>query len=262
MKLIFPNGEHSQALLSDGVNRIGSAPDAQVCLDRPSIAPVHAELQVQGQSVTLRVPDPSNEVSVNGKRVQGVMSVRGGDTLGIDGVQMKLVVMEQAASQAAQQETLDADAGATRLRMAVPKFVLRGVSGAAFGKTFPVASAMTIGRAQECDISIPSEEISRRHAQVKPTQDGLAVEDLGSANGTYINGNRVQHGLLKAGDELRLDTIRFLLVAPGMEIPSSQKPTVQLPQPTQGSGKGMWIGIGIAVVAAGAAAAAYFLGMF
>jgi len=260
MKLIFPNGEHSQALLSDGVNRIGSAPDAHVRIDRPAVAPVHAELQVQGQSVTLRVPDPGNPVMVNGKSVQGAIAIRGGDTIGIDGVQMKMVVVEPAASQVSKSKDPDADSGATRLRMAVPKFVLRGVSGAAFGKTFPVAGPTTIGRAQECDISVPTDEISRRHAQVKPTQDGLAVEDLGSANGTYINGQRVQNGLLKAGDELRLDTVRFLLVAPGMEIPSSQKPTTQLPLPAaQGSRKGLWIGIAVAVAAAAAGAAAYLL---
>lgn len=261
MKLIFPNGEHPHALLSDGVNRLGSAPDAHVRIDRPAVAPLHAELQVQGQSVTLRVPDPGNPVMVNGKSVQGAIAIRGGDMIGIDGVQMKMVVVEPTSAQAsAKSGALDADSGATRLRMAVPKFVLRGVSGTAFGKTFPVAGPTTIGRAQECDISVPTDEISRRHAQVRPTQDGLAVEDLGSANGTYINGQRVQNGLLKPGDELRLDTVRFLLVAPGMEIPSSQKPTAQLPLPAaQGSGKGLWIGIGVAVAAAVAGAAAYLL---
>lgn len=257
MKLIFPNGEHPQALLSDGVNRIGSAPDSHVRIDRMSIAPVHAELQVQGQAVTLRVPDPGNQVSVNGKPVQGAIAIRGGDTIGIDGVQMKMVIVQQAASQAARQNSLDADSGATRLRMAIPKFVLRGVSGAAFGKTFPVPGPTTIGRAQECDISVPTEEISRRHAQVKPTQDGLAVEDLGSSNGTYINGQRVQSGILKPGDELRLDTVRFLLVAPGAEIPSSQKPTAQLPAPDAASSRGMWVAIGTAVAVAAGAAAAY-----
>ena len=105
--------------------------------------------------------------------------------------------------------------GATRVRIAVPRFVLRGVSGAAFGKVFPVMTQQVIGRQSDCDIAIPSEEISRRHAQVKPTPVGLMVEDLGSSNGTYINGQRVQQGLLKPGEELRLDNIRFLLVAPG-----------------------------------------------
>jgi pSer/pThr/pTyr-binding forkhead associated (FHA) protein len=255
MKLIFPNGEHSQALLSDGVNRIGSAPDSHIRLDRDNIAPVHAELAVQGNGVTLRVPDAGNPVSVNGKPVQGAMALRGGDLIGVGNVQMRYVVVEQASSSV--KKNTDADAGATRLRMAIPKYVLRGVSGAAFGKTFPVPGQISIGRAPECDISIPTEEISRRHAQVKPTPDGLLVEDLGSSNGTFINGQSVQSGILKPGDELRLDAIRFLLVAPGMEIPAAQRPTTQLPVQAEGGGSGKWIAIGAAIAAAAGGVAAY-----
>ena len=91
------------------------------------------------------------------------------------------------------------------MRLAIPKFVLRGVSGAVFSKVFPVAGPVVIGRAPECDISVPADEMSRRHALVKPTPDGLQVEDLGSSNGTYINNKRVQHGFLNPGDELRLE---------------------------------------------------------
>lgn len=229
MKLIFPNGEHPQALLNDGVNRIGSAPDSQVRLNLPGIAPVHCELSLQGAGVTLRIPDASNAITLNGKPVHGVMALRSNDMLGIGGVQARFVVVEVARGRSAPQG--EDDSGSTRLRMAVPKFVLRGVSGAAFGKNYPVPSQVVIGRAPECDISIPSDEISRKHAQVKPISEGLSVEDLGSSNGTYINGDRVQQGILRPGDELRLDTIRFLLVAPGMEIPSAQKATLKLPVP-------------------------------
>mgnify|MGYP000976121287 FL=1 len=51
------------------------------------------------------------------------------------------------------------------------------------------------------------------------------MEDLGSSNGTYINNKRVQHGFLNPGDELRLDAVRFILVAPGMEM---NAPTAQM----------------------------------
>ncbi len=227
MKLIFPNGEHPQALLNDGINRIGSAPDSQVRLNFPGIAPVHCELSLQGSGVTLRVPDASNPITLNGKPIHGVMALRSNDMIGIGGVQARFVVVEVARGRSAPEA--DGDSGSTRLRMAVPKFVLRGVSGAAFGKNYPVPSQVTIGRAPECEISIASDEISRKHAQIKPISDGLSVEDLGSSNGTFINGQQVKQGILRPGDELRLDTIRFLLVAPGMEIPGAQKATLKLP---------------------------------
>lgn len=141
------------------------------------------------------------------------------------------------------------DSGATRVRAALPKYVLRGVSGATFGKTFPVVAPTVIGRQHDCDIAIASEEISRRHAQVKPTPDGLLVEDLGSSNGTYINGSRVQSGLLKAGDELRLDAVRFMLVVPGKEIPNTNAhapSTTSAPAQVRQGNAGMITGIIIA----------------
>lgn len=259
MKLIFPNGEHGQVLLSEGVNRVGSAPDAQVCLDRPDIAPVHCELQLAGAIVTVRVPDPSHPVTLNGKPVQGVMAVRAGDLLGVGDVQARLVSVERAAGVAGTKLDPDNDAGATRMRMAVPKYVLRGVSGPAFGKTYPVPSIQVIGRSEECNICVPAEEISRRHAQVKPTPDGLAVEDLGSANGTFVNGQRVQNGVLKPGDELRLDTIRFLLVAPGMEIAAATKAPPPAAANVKQGNAGLLAGVAVVVVLAAAAAGWYFL---
>jgi pSer/pThr/pTyr-binding forkhead associated (FHA) protein len=263
MKLLFPNGEHAQALLSPGVNRVGSAPDSQVLLDQPGVAARHCELNVAGDNVTLTVLDASAPVSVNGRPVSGTLAVRPGDQIGIGPVQARVVAVEKVQATVQRAAAVD-DSGATKVRMAVPKFVLRGVSGAAFGKTYPVPGAVVIGRQQDCDISVPTEEISRRHAQVKPTADGLLVEDLGSANGTFINGKRVQTGLMRPGEELRLDTIRFLLVAPGMEMPAAQRagstPAAGSKAAPKGGGSaGLIVGVLIAVALAAAAGWYFFL---
>lgn len=256
MKLLFPNGEHSQVLLSAGSNRIGSAANAQVILHQPGIAPMHCEIHVQGDVATLSVPDAANVVTVNGRPASGSMALRAGDLVGIGAVQARVVAVEKVVATVQRAAAVD-DSGATRVRMAVPRFVLRGVSGAAFGKTYPVPGPVVIGRQQDCDISVPSEEISRRHAQVKPTADGLMVEDLGSANGTFINGKRVQTGLMRPGEELRLDTIRFMLVAPGMEMPATQRAPAAAATPG-GSGKAGIVVGAILVIAAAAAASWYF----
>jgi pSer/pThr/pTyr-binding forkhead associated (FHA) protein len=262
MKLLFPNGEHAQALLSPGVNRIGSAPDAQVVLEQPGVAARHCELNVAGESATLTVLDASAPVSVNGRPVSGTLAVRPGDLIGVGPVQARVVAVEKVLATVQRAAAVD-DSGQTKVRAAVPKFVLRGVSGAAFGKTYPVPGPVVIGRQQDCDISVPTEEISRRHAQVKPTADGLLVEDLGSANGTFINGKRVQTGLMRPGEELRLDTIRFLLVAPGMEIPATQRgptsPAASGKAKAKGGNGGLIVGVLIALALAAAAGWYFFL---
>src|SRR3970040_397694 len=49
-----------------------------------------------------------------------------------------------------------------------------------------------IGRGRECDIVVPDRQISRQHARISRTADGVQVEDLGSKNGTHVNGVRIE----------------------------------------------------------------------
>jgi predicted component of type VI protein secretion system len=221
MKLVFPNGERSQVLLSPGVNRIGSDPGSAAVISQQGVLPAHCVIHITGNGANLQTTAEGGPVTVNGKPVTDLMGLRSGDMLGIGPVMAKFIVVEEARSASA--DSLEDNSNATRVRMAIPKYVLRGVSGAVFSKVFPVAGPVVIGRAAECDISVPADEMSRRHALVKPTPDGLSVEDLGSSNGTYINNKRVQQGFLHPGDELRLDAVRFILVAPGLEM-SPQAP--------------------------------------
>lgn len=59
---------------------------------------------------------------------------------------------------------------------------------------------LTIGRHHECDLVLPHKEISRRHAVVKVRGANIVFEDEGSSNGSFVNGQRVSHSLLRVGD--------------------------------------------------------------
>jgi pSer/pThr/pTyr-binding forkhead associated (FHA) protein len=75
------------------------------------------------------------------------------------------------------------------------------------GQDFDVDSAqLTIGRGGQNDIPIRSDEFaSARHARFEPRQDGVWVQDLGSTNGTYLNGARLEHPRrLTHGDVVRV----------------------------------------------------------
>jgi len=75
------------------------------------------------------------------------------------------------------------------------------------GQDFELDSAqLTIGRGRQNDIAIGSDEYaSARHARFEPRQDGVWVQDLGSTNGTYLNGARLEHPRrLTAGDIVRI----------------------------------------------------------
>jgi hypothetical protein len=60
----------------------------------------------------------------------------------------------------------------------------------------------TIGRATECEVRLADTSVSRRHAEVRATADGWAVADLGSTNGTKVNGAVITERKLKDGDTI------------------------------------------------------------
>jgi Protein of unknown function (DUF3662)/FHA domain len=75
-------------------------------------------------------------------------------------------------------------------------------------------SGAVIGRSRDCDIVLEDANVSRRHAQVLPTEDGWSVGDLGSTNGTVVNGRRIRSAVpLTGGDRIELGTseLRFEL---------------------------------------------------
>lgn len=105
------------------------------------------------------------------------------------------------------------------------------------GHSFTLGSApQTIGRSANNGIVINDAEISRRHAQITPKSDGYVLEDLGSTNGSFINGMRLnQPTTLKHGDSVEFgDTVRLRFWAAGMasevvHAPDDDVPTPALP---------------------------------
>ncbi len=68
---------------------------------------------------------------------------------------------------------------------------------------------LTVGRAAEADISIPSGSVSKSHARVTFEQGQMVVEDLGSTNGTYLNGARIHSSVVADGDLLQFANAIF-----------------------------------------------------
>jgi hypothetical protein len=66
------------------------------------------------------------------------------------------------------------------------------------------ARTVVLGRAKDCDVVLDDPSVSRRHAEVRLKDDGHWVVDLGSTNGTEVNGQRVQEARLDAGDVITI----------------------------------------------------------
>lgn len=88
-------------------------------------------------------------------------------------------------------------------------FRLRTVEGVPPGEIYSIGRKARIGRSEEGEIVLFDPSVSRVHAVVEVRAGEAVVRDLGSTNGTYLNGRRVETESLRDGDELRFGNTRM-----------------------------------------------------
>jgi hypothetical protein len=93
------------------------------------------------------------------------------------------------------------------------------LSGPGVGRSFSLEEVTRIGRDVDNEARIFDPEVSRQHAVIYRYEQGYALNDLGSANGTWVNGKRVAEAVwIRAGDAIRLGTVEMQVTAPGVPL--------------------------------------------
>src|SRR5205814_767578 len=106
------------------------------------------------------------------------------------------------------------------------------LAGPLCGETFPVDFAeITVGRDASSRLSIPDNLMSRRHCAISLASGRYTLHDLGSSNGTYVNGIPVRERVLEHGDRIRAgnSVLLFLTPEPGsvaLPIAGSDDPPI------------------------------------
>ena len=84
-------------------------------------------------------------------------------------------------------------------------------TGSQYGHTIPVREKLTLGRHPSNNVTLRDSWVSRRHATLEVTEEGVYITDHGSANGTFVNGKRVADRLLVLNsDELKIGRFEFV----------------------------------------------------
>ncbi|MGD0676578.1 MAG: DUF4388 domain-containing protein [Polyangiaceae bacterium] len=100
-------------------------------------------------------------------------------------------------------------------RLGERSFVLRFISGKYQGGEFPIAAdrQVLIGRSSDLDMVLVEDMVSRKHARIAMQGDQIWIEDLGSTNGTFVNGEKIKRARLKEGDRVLIGTSILKVIA-------------------------------------------------
>ena len=103
-------------------------------------------------------------------------------------------------------------------------------------RSFSLARDITvIGRREDCDLRIPLGDVSRKHCRLIHDGESFRLEDLGSSNGTFHNGQRVQEATLSAGDSVQVGPVVFVLQIDGVPADDELSPIVAAPVAAEGA---------------------------
>ena len=204
--------------LSAGTIRIGAGADADVVLPTDAALGVQAVIERTGEhALAIRRAVPQAEVRVNGVLLGPEPTpLMHGDKVEVAGVELRFAdESKRGATHYMSSEAIPPIGGARRTGAARAVAPSGGrLVSLVDGKEYAVPDkGLVIGRDAGCDVVVPRNEVSRRHAELAATEDGYVVRDT-SSNGVFVNGERIQgsHRLSRA-DVIRVGGEEFRFYA-------------------------------------------------
>ena len=194
-------------IVREGVNRLGRMGDVQI--EDPRVSRQHAELRKDGQAFSIQDLGSTNGTFVEGVRLQPgeVRELMPGQTLSLGGFEAKLCLPGEGY------KTQMALGGKTAALASPPSD--RKPEYRLVGEELDVPlleGTHTIGRLPLNEIPISDPYVSGKHAQIEITREGVAITDLGSSNGTFVNEARLPANVrtvLSTNDTIRIGSKEY-----------------------------------------------------
>src|SRR5450759_3746660 len=224
--------DDQQFPLKAGATRIGAGAGADVIVPGYSAIAVEAVID-GGATPTIRRAEEAAHVRVNGVLLGAEPTpLMHGDKIEVAGLEFRYADdAKGGATQFVSASEIAAKAGARRTGAARATAAAGGrLVSLVDGKEYAVAdSGLVFGRDASCDVVVAQNEVSRRHAEIVIGDEGYVVRDT-SANGLYVNGERVQgsHKLARA-DVLRIGSEEFRFYADVLAATPASAPKPSAP---------------------------------
>ena len=107
---------------------------------------------------------------------------------------------------------------------------LRFISGKYQGGEFPMVpdKQIVVGRSSDLDMVLVEDMVSRKHARIACENQAVIIEDLGSTNGTFVNGEKIKRAQLKEGDRVLIGTSILKVIAMDGPAPETARPNLEV----------------------------------
>lgn len=197
---------------------VGCHESCDVKLPKISATLEYAELLVNANELEIVNISDDEAPKVNGVAVRSKQKLVAGDVITIGDDELLIIDPKNAKRAASDQVAEQQGPAVTSL------WAFKALNTALADKQFPLKDSQVLGRSNECDITLGVVHLSRKHASVAVTDLGLLIEDLDSANGTFINAKKITRATAVAGDEVMFDTLKFQVIGPLID---SNKTTVR-----------------------------------
>ncbi|MEN1942409.1 FHA domain-containing protein [Luteimonas sp. MJ293] len=194
-------GMHHLGRVGAGLGPVPEGDEAIVCLC------------VDRRGVWLTVGNGRRGVHVNGREISRLAMLRVGDSVFVDGHEVRLVGAHPP-------ESPPRDGPPARGGSPDPRMVLRGLGGRHHGRSFTLDVPRLVGRVPGADIQIDDPVFAERHARLEIVEGQVWLRDLGTEEGSLVNGESVHDAVLQPGDQVVFDNqYRFVVEAPRRDAP-------------------------------------------
>lgn len=206
----LPTGDSRQVELTRDSYELGRLPESDILIPAAVVSRKHARLEKRSDGWWYTDLDSQNGTHLNGKRIRTIQ-LQDGMTLQLGQSQQRAVTLtfHLATGQASAPPPVGVETVMEKQSPTTGYIHLRPSTPSGTGTQF-------IGRGKEADISLPSPVISRRHASLQPGMPEWLLSDLGSKNGTFLNGRRITRSeQLKTGDVIQVGPFRLIYEGQG-----------------------------------------------
>lgn len=201
LKLHFKDGRQAPIWLVEERFAIGQDRRNQLVVSAPGVGNFHAEITLRDGQYFVTDCGSASGTFVNDQRVTAAYQLRSEDRLRLGSLELLLLDPGEASQRPD----------------ATVRWYLQVNSGEQVGKKFHIApGSLCVGRSPKCELCFGDPELSRRHAEFFLKDDALEVKDLASANGVYVNREKVNSAVLRPGDEVRMGSVGLLVIGPSV----------------------------------------------